>query len=191
MHKWIFIACVLVLPVLLAQTGPAKENHQSQQKGNDMQNIHKNLSVDCFNKCWTYIDRKDRSAEDNENMILLAYSSLWHWKQRDDSKPRNLSVGYWQISRAHALAGHYEMAKLFGEKCLEVGEKNNLSPFYVGYAYEALARAEILHKNMKAARDYVAQAQKQIEKITDKEEKKFLSADIVDLKKLIPGESGN
>ncbi len=160
----------------------------SQLKDADMQEIHKQLSVKCFNECWTLIDKKDRTAEDVENMLLLADASLWHWKQRADLKPENLSVGYWQVSRVHALAGQREMARLFGEKCLAVGQDAKLSPFYVGYGYEALARAEILAGNTDAAKSLLAKARDELNAITDKDERDALEPDIVSLEKMLGNE---
>ena len=150
-----------------------------------MQNIHKKFSADCFNKCWTLIDKPDRSQEDVENMLLLSHASLWHWKQRDDCKPVNLSIGYWQVSRVYVLAGEYDMAKLFGEKCLKVGIDNKLAPFNIGYGYEALARAELLQKNTAKVKELLVKARKELEKVTDKEERTYLEADIVNLEKSV------
>ena len=41
-----------------------------------MQSIHRQLSAECFNACWTLIEKKDRTDEDIENMLLLAYGRL-------------------------------------------------------------------------------------------------------------------
>ncbi len=153
-----------------------------------MQEIHKQLSAKCFNDCWALIDKKDRTAEDTENMLLLADASLWHWKQRADCQPSNLSVGYWQVSRVHALAGQYDMARMFGQKCLAVGQDSKLSPFYVGYAYEALARAELLAGNTDAAKSFMAKARDELSAITDKDERDALEPDVVSLEKMLGGE---
>lgn len=151
-----------------------------------MQEIHKQLSVKCFNECWSLIDKQERTPEEVENMILLAYTSLWHWKQRTDQKPVNLSVGYWQVSRVHALAGQYEMARLFGQKCLETGRDNKLPPFYLGYGHEALARAEIVRGNFDEAKVHLAEARRELNAVTDEEERAVLEPDIAALEKMVP-----
>lgn len=152
------------------------------------QAVHEAFSADCFNTCWTLIDKADRSPEDVEDMVLLASASLWHWKQRTDCKPFNLSIGYWQLSRVYALANQYETARLFGQRCLKVGQANALPSFYIGYAYEALARAEILHKDMQQARALLAHARDELEKVTDKDERDPLEADLTALEKSVPKE---
>jgi len=180
------IAAVLVALVgasaSMSQTPPDAE----ADGGMTMQESHKALSVSCFNECWNYLDKAERSPEDVEDMILLAYASLWHWKQRSDCQPVNLSIGYWQVSRVHAVAGHYQMARLFGDRCLEVSQKESLPPFYVGYAYEALARAELLNADSGLATGYLTAAESQLDLITDKEERGLLEVDLTALRSLLP-----
>lgn len=152
MRRCLIVVFTLVLMGGELAAGDGKKDGQagSGAEATKTQKTHQYLSADCFNKCWTLIDKTNRSPEDVEDMILLAHASLWHWKQRQDCKPVNLSIGYWQVSRVYALADEYEMARLFGEKCLKVGRGNQLPPFYLGYAYEALARAEALHNSARS-----------------------------------------
>lgn len=182
MVRSLLYGLLFVLWTAIAMAGDGADGRTGQaEKEVSVQKAHRHFSASCFNQCWTLIDKSDRSAEDVEDMVLAAYASLWHWKQRDDCEPVNLSIGYWQVSRVHALAGHYEMARLFGEKCLKVGKENHLAPFYVGYAYEALARAELLHRDAKTAEGHLAKARRQLDKVADKEERALLLADIVGL----------
>ena len=150
------------------------------------QEAHRQFSGECFNKCWSFIDKPARSAKEVEEMLLLAHASLWHWMKRTDCKPMNLSVGYWQVSRVYALAGHGELAKLFGEICLKIASEHKLGPFYVGYGYEALARAELTNRNGSRARELLAKARSELQHITDKEEQDALRADVSSLEKTIP-----
>lgn len=144
---------------------------------------HAYFSGDCFNKCWSFIDKAERSPEDTEDMLLLAQTSVWHWKQRADCKPENLSIGYWQVSRVYAISGNYELARLFGQKCAEISEKHELSPFLIGYAYEAQARAEIMRGELATGEHHLKRAEKELARVTDEGEKGFLAADIADLQK--------
>lgn len=155
-------------------------------EGATKQIVHEAFSAVCFNRCWTLIDKADRTPEDVEDMIALANASLWHWKQRADCEPENLSIAYWQLSRVYALAGHAELATIYGKKCEKVSLDGKLSPFFIGYAYEALARSAVLSEDYPAARDYLDKAIAQLAKITDKEEKGFLAADLEAIKKEMP-----
>jgi hypothetical protein len=150
-----------------------------------MEQIHQQLSTACFNQCWDLIDKTDRAPEDVENMLLLSYASLWHWKQRPDQTPTNLSVGYWQASRVNALAGLADTAEWFARRCLEVSVTNLLPPFYVGYAYEAAARASLVRGARDRALEQLRAAGKELAKVTDEEERKLLQADLAQLAKAL------
>jgi hypothetical protein len=146
-----------------------------------MEQIHQQFSTACFNQCWDLIDKPDRTPEDVENMLLLSYASLWHWKQRPDRKPPSLSVGYWQASRVSALAGLADAAGYFARRCLEVSVTNQLPPFYGGYAHEALARASLVRGERDRAREHLRAAGEELGKVADAEERKLLQADLTQL----------
>jgi hypothetical protein len=156
----------------------------------DMQEVYRQLSVDCFNRCWTFMSKPDRSEKDVEEMLLLAGASLWHWTQRTDCAPTNLSIGYWQMSRAHALAGHYETSRFFAERCVAISRAEKLPPFYVGYAYEALARARVLRREFDLARADLVEARRCLRQVTDKEEIDLLEPDLAELEKAIRAQAG-
>ncbi len=71
----------------------------------DLQVTHRYFSGNCFNKTWEFIDNPNRTDKNNLSMLQTAMASLWHWSQREDAKPQNLSVGYWQVSHVFALLG--------------------------------------------------------------------------------------
>lgn len=141
-------------------------------------NSHRYFSATCFNACWDLIDKNPKTEEDLENMIHLAHTSFWHWTQVQGVQYANLSVGYWQISRVYSIANQGERSLYFGKRCIETGIKNDLDEFYIGYGYEAVARAyQVLGKtnladeNKEKALDYC-------KKVADEENKKLLEADL-------------
>src|SRR5262245_27775596 len=112
----------------------------AQDPGFDTAKAHRYFSANCFNKAWEFIEKPDRTPDEDEQMIRLSQASMWHWTQREDCKRQNLSIGYWQLSRVYAIAGRPDDARRYGQLCLEHSREE--PPFYLGYAYEALARAE-------------------------------------------------
>ncbi|MFB9329917.1 hypothetical protein ACFFSY_28585 [Paenibacillus aurantiacus] len=102
---------------------------------------HRELAVSCYNAVWKYLDKKDRSADDEETMVHLCHSSFWHWTQVETVTKQNYSIGYWQLARVHAVIGEGETALRYADRCVAVGHEAELAPFYIGYGYEARARA--------------------------------------------------
>lgn len=122
---------------------------------------HKQVAIDCFNAVWDLLNLPERTVEQETKMIHLAHSSFWHWTLVEDHTPKNLSVGYWQLSRVYATAGLGERSLYFAECCLEVSLEYKIEPFYIGYAYEAICRAyskldqiDLSKKNYELAMEY-------------------------------------
>ena len=146
----------------------------------DVTAAHKYFSTHCFNDAWDFIDKKERTAEETEQMIQLCQASLWHWSRREDATDQNRSVGYWQASRVYSLAGLPESARRYGKLSLEAAA--GCLPFYKGYAYEALARAERIAGDRPRMKEYLSLARQQAEAVKNVEEKKILEADLDSLK---------
>jgi tetratricopeptide (TPR) repeat protein len=148
----------------------------------DMKAAHKYFSAACFNGAWELLDKSDRTAEEDEQMLRLSMASHWHWTQREDCADTNISVSYWQASRIYAVLGQVENAKRYAELCLAVSQGDDIPPFYLGYAYEALARAELVAGNKKQMQANLKEAHKAADKVADKEEQKWLLDDLATIK---------
>ena len=147
----------------------------------DLHEAHKYFSADCFNRTWDYIDKDGtRSAEENMFMLHTAIASLWHWSQRADVQPEQLSVGYWQVSRVYNLLKQPHNAKMYGMLSLKYAQ--DLKPFYKGYAYETLARAEMILNNRFIMNVHIEKAREMLEQIEDQEEMHLLTKDLATIR---------
>ena len=143
----------------------------------DIHEAHQYFSAECFNQTWDYIDKGgERSMEENMSMLHTAIASLWHWSQREDVQSEQLSVGYWQVSRVYNLIQQPHNAKMYGMLSLKYA--HDLKPFYKGYAYETLARAEMILNNRFIMNVHIEKAREMLEQIEDKEEKQLLLKDL-------------
>jgi hypothetical protein len=146
----------------------------------DLQAAHKFFAAHCFNSTWDLIDKSRRTPEEEMSMLQTSMASLWHWSQRGDAKPQNLSVGHWQVSRVYALLGDVENSLKYGSAALKLAE--GLEPFYAGFAYEALARAEMVAGNKEKMNEYLEKARALAEKVEDQEDKQILMGDLGSIK---------
>jgi hypothetical protein len=144
--------------------------------GFDKTLAHREFSTDCFNRAWDLIEKPDRTMEDDATLLHLVHASVWHWRQRADCKPRNLSIGYWQISRAYAVVGDAANAKRFGEICLL--HSSNEPPFFSGYAHEALARAAMVAHDHGAMARHLVEAGKLATQVTEADDSAMLQKDL-------------
>ncbi len=145
--------------------------------GLDIQQAHNYFSADCFNKTWENMDKdEDRSTEETMEMLHTAIASLWHWGQRKDVTHEKLSVGYWQVSRVYCLIGQPNNARRYG--MLSLQHAKDLLPFFKGYAYETLARAEMLANKRHIMLTQLEKAREMLEQIEDEEDRQLLEKDL-------------
>lgn len=141
----------------------------------DLADAHKFFSATCFNKTWDLIDKPDRTVADDEEMVRLSQTSLWHWTQRADCTPRTLSVGYWLVARTYALTGQAGEARRYGNQALAASEQE--APFFRAYAHEALARAAMVAGDREEMNTHLKHARKLADEVADADEKNLLIND--------------
>jgi len=124
-----------------------------------------------FNGIWELLEKSKRTPEDNENLLLGAYASLYHWKQVGTAV--NLQRGYWMISRVYQVLGEAQQALDWARKCQQVTENYpaGMEDFDRAFAREGLARAYAMVDELEKAReqyDLAAELGKLIEDPDDK-----------------------
>ena len=136
----------------------------------ELKKIHRKFAVECFNNTWTLIEKSDRTAEDDAQMLHLAHASRFHWGEI--GTPLNFARGDWQLSRVYSILGHGENALVFAKSSLHLCLEHDFGDFDLAFAYEAAARAfsvlgdsEMLAKHLKLAKN----AGNEITKDDDKE----------------------
>jgi hypothetical protein len=144
----------------------------------DLQQAHRYFSAECFNRAWDLIDKPSRTPAEDETMLQLGLSSLWHWSQRTDHTDIHLSVGHWQVARIYILLRKVEEARRHAHTSLELSQEAGDFPFYQGYAFEALARAEALAGEKIKSAEYLQKARELSLRIPDIDDKQQLLADL-------------
>ncbi len=146
----------------------------------DLEAAHRYFAAHCFNRAWDLIEKKDRTPEDDRMMVALNQASLFHWSHRPDNDNKRRSVGYWQASRIQALLGNAIEARRYADVCLSYSYE--LEPFYLGYAFEALARAAKMAGNAAENKEFLAAAAAQAGAVSRKEDRAALEADLDSLR---------
>ena len=147
----------------------------------NLNEAHIYFSAELFNTTWEYIEQADqRSPEEDMMMLHVTIASLWHWTQREDVTAKNLSVGYWQISRVYNLIKQPNNARTYGLLALKHAE--GLEPFFKAYAYETLARAEMQSGNRVIMMVYLEKANEMVKLIEEEEDRTLLLKDLSSIK---------
>lgn len=142
----------------------------------DIDAAHQYFSAHCFNSAWDLMDKTTRTAEEDRMMVALNQASIYHWRHRPDCTDTHLSVGYWQASRIQALLKNSMEAARYAEICL--AHSRDLEPFYLGYAYEAQARAAMIAGEDTLSAEYRRQAGQQADLVADEDSRTLLMNDL-------------
>jgi len=143
---------------------------------------HKYFAAECFNTSWSLIEKATRSPEEDVQLVALGHASLWHWTQRADCTPKNLSIAHWLLARIYAVLGDSTQAGRYAASCLRISQEPGIEPFYLAYAYEAVARAASVAGDWSEAARAVQEAQSLVEQVHDAESRKNLVDDLASIK---------
>ena len=140
---------------------------------------HRQLGVDLFNEVWRLMETR----EDDERMLHAAHASAYHWAEAPECEPRNRARSEWQISRVYAVLGRGEPALHHAERCLAICEANveNLEDWDLPFAYEALARANLVAGNTDEARSREDRARELGKLIKDPEDREHFEEALAEL----------
>jgi tetratricopeptide (TPR) repeat protein len=139
------------------------------------------LAVDLFNRAWELMLLPERTPEQDDELLHTAYASRHHWAEV--GAVANAARGEWQLSRAYTVLGRAEPALHHAQRCLAYCESDPgaLEDWDLPYAYEALARAELVAGNADEARRLAAKARELAERVADAEDREHLAADLATL----------
>lgn len=154
----------------MSDTGPASELDPATQRA---------LAVSLFHRVWELLERADRTAADDQELVNAAHASRLHWTSI--GTPRHLAIGDWQISRVYSTVGRPEPAVHHARLCLENARLAIDEPWLLGSAYEGLARAYAAAGDRAAATEWKDKAVAQLELVTDRDDREIVEQDIASL----------
>ncbi|MFW2336083.1 SRPBCC domain-containing protein [Ilumatobacter sp.] len=106
-------------------------------------NWHRAQAVTANNSVWEYLDGRDHSADDADELLQRAYAAAYHWRRATGSTAVNLARASWLVSRSHAVLGHGDVALHHADRSAQFVERagGEAADFDHAYAHEARARA--------------------------------------------------
>jgi hypothetical protein len=138
--------------------------------------LQRRLATRLFNRVWELLEGTGRSPDENDEMVHAAHASRFHWGEVGE--PVDRARGEWQCSRVYAALGRPEPALHHARRSLDLAESHKLSPYDVGCAHEAIARAAKLSGHADESAQHVALARSAAEEVTDPEQRHVLLGDI-------------
>lgn len=138
------------------------------------QEFHQGLAAGLFNKTWDYLEKADRTEDDNDLMVYMAHASMFHWTKVEGYTLLNKARGEWMLAHVYTILERAESALHHAKKCLDITLENEYQDFDLGYALEGMARACALNKDMQGFTEFYQKAEK-VEIKKDGDRKQFTS----------------
>jgi hypothetical protein len=101
--------------------------------------VVKRCAAEAFNKAWEYLDRSDRTQDDDDAMLAATFTQRHLWGSV--GTPLEIERAEWQISRVYAVLGKDPESLRHAERCLRIVTDEAIGGFDVAFAHEAVARA--------------------------------------------------
>ncbi len=135
-----------------------------------------------FNHTWDLLLKQNRTPDEDDEMIHAAHASRYHWSEAPECTPRNLAVGEWQCARVHSALGMPEAALRYARRSVQRCEEAGIEGFYLGAAYEGLARACLVAGDVLEGRQWEARARAVADSLpSDSQDREVLREDLASL----------
>ena len=150
----------------------------NEDKKYTLTEAHQHFAKKFNNRTWDLLDKSNRNPEEEEELLLTASASLYHWLQVGTAV--HAQRGHWMLSRVHIALGRKQDAVNEALKCQAITESNpeEMKDFDLAFAQEALARAYALKGDIDKAKQHHQQATSLGDQIQDPEDKKIFFGDL-------------
>jgi len=136
----------------------------------------KALGKGLYNHTWTLLEKKDRTPDEDDEMIHAAHASRYHWGEVGG--PENRARGEWQCSRVYAVLGRGEPALWHARRCLAICEEHGIADWDIAAAYEALARASFVAGDRAGAARWAGAARTALAAVADEDDREQIEQDL-------------
>ena len=143
-----------------------------------LEEAHKEFAKQTNGQVWKLLEKPERTAGEDEEMVLTAYACLYHWLYAGTEV--NRQRGEWLIARVHTVLGEAALALQHAKRCLELTEayRDQMQDFDIAYAYEGMARTNALGGDRAIARRYLDMAEAAGATIANAEDKEIYLGDL-------------
>jgi len=134
---------------------------------------HRELAGETYNAAWDLLDSHERTRDEDDAMLTLAFVSRYHWG-RAGGEDEQLAVGDWFIGHVAAHLGMANVAARFSGRALERVRATGIRGWLLASVYEGMARASACLGDAAERSRYEAMAEEALDAIDDPEEREVV-----------------
>jgi DNA-binding transcriptional MerR regulator len=142
---------------------------------------HRALAAGLFNRTWDLLERENRTARDDAELIDTAHASSWHWRQVGNAA--NEARGHWILARVYSVLGHASEAVYHARRANDVLDAGGegIEDWDRPAAAEAMARALVAAGDLAGAAEWKARAHDLLAGVADADDRGVVEGDLAAL----------
>ncbi len=142
-----------------------------------LEEAHRRFAKSCNAKVWDLLGKSPRTAAEDEELLLVAHASLYHWQQLEVTL--NIQRGHWLLAHVYTILREPGGAMKHATRCIELTKTHmsEMKDFDIAYAFEAMARTYALLGDMMNSKEYYDLALRVGQAIKDPEDKQIFMGD--------------
>lgn len=111
----------------------------ADEKQMTVEKAHEYFAVETNNATWNLVEKPDRSAAEDMEMVHQAHASAFHWSKAGE--PVNLVRAHYLVAKVYFALGMPESAGLWAEKAWNRTVELGLESWDYAFGCEIMARA--------------------------------------------------
>ena len=135
---------------------------------------HRSIAISTYNECWKLLESA-RSAEDDRNLLSLAFTSRYHWLRVGGAQQWALSD--WMVSRCAAAVGEGSLSVQFATSSLDA-LPDNAPAWMRASLHEGMARACAAVGDREGRAANIAKARAALESVQSLEDRELIESQI-------------
>jgi tetratricopeptide (TPR) repeat protein len=119
-----------------------------------LEEAHRRFAKSCNAQVWELLGKSPRTPAENEELLLSAHASLYHWQKLGSAL--NIQRSHWLLARVYNVLREPAGAMKHATRCIELTKTHvsEMQDFDIAYAFEAMARTYALLGDMMQAKEY-------------------------------------
>lgn len=142
------------------------------EAGGDAAGAHIAFAKAAFNGAWDLIDKTGRSADDDRQMLTLAFASRWHWGTVGSAE--NKTIADWQVAHVASILGLPSLALTYAQAAYDAARGGDLPDWLRASTAEGLARAHACAGDRESYEFCASEARQLVEQLEDEEDRELI-----------------
>ena len=135
---------------------------------------HRAIAISTYGDCWDLLESV-RSAEEDRNLMTLAFTSRYHWLKAGG--PTEWVISDWMVSRCAAAVGEGSLSVTFAKSAL-AGVADDSPAWLLASMHEGMARACVAIGDLEGKVQHIAQARRELESEESQEDRQLIESQI-------------